>query len=235
MMTDKNCFEDYKKLRLHTRIEIFLRPGGKKSTIANSADNAKVLDVGCGNSSATAFRELSRNCHYTGLDVSDYNQSAESIAMMDEYIVVSPTDFAKAIKEANSDFDLIVSSHNLEHCFERWDVLDAMLNKLAVNGMLYLSFPSESSKKFPSRPTGCLNYFDDDTHVADPPNIQNIIDRIAGREEFSIEFLAKNYSPLLLRLIGFLLEPWSILSKTVKTGTWELYGFETILHIRRIK
>lgn len=222
-------------MKIQTRIEIFLRPGGKKSIIANSGDNIKILDVGCGNSSAIVFRELLRNCHYTGLDVSDYNQSSESRAVMDEYIVVSPTDFAKAIKEADSSFDLIVSSHNLEHCFERWEVLDAMLDKLAVNGILYLSFPSESSKKFPSRSRGCLNYFDDDTHVADPPDVHSIINRIAEREDFTIEFLAKNYSPLLLRIIGLVIEPWSILTKTVKIGTWELYGFETILHVRRVK
>ena len=221
-------------MKFSHRIECFLRPHGKKAFIANISENSRILDVGCGNLSPIIAKDLSDSCYYVGIDIVDYNQSDESKAVMDEYFVVSPVNFAEGITDLDSKFDLVISSHNLEHCFERWEVLDAMLNKVEVNGLLYLSFPSEASTQFPSRQSGCLNYFDDDTHHGEPPNLHRIIEFIEKRDGFEIIFLAKNYSPKLLKMIGFIFEPLSRLTKKTKTGTWELYGFETIVHIKRV-
>jgi len=45
----------------------------------------------------------------------------------------------------------------------------------------------------------------------------------------------KKYQPIGLYFIGFLVEPFSKLFNKVLIGTWEYYGFETIIIARKIK
>ena len=47
------------------------------------------------------------------------------------------------------------------------------MKKLEKNGLLYLSFPNESSIHFPRR-IGTLNFFDDNTHAKQPPILQSV-------------------------------------------------------------
>ena len=79
---------------------------------------------------------------------------------------------------------------------------------------------------------GSLNYFDDITHKPPPPDFKSIIETLK-LNEFDIEFSTNRYRPFLLSLVGLLLEPFSFLRQKVLRGTWELYGFESIIHAKK--
>ena len=93
------------------------------------------------------------------------------------------------------------------------------------------SFPCAKSIDFPNR-IGGLNYFDDDTHQYAPPNFEDVL-KTLGDNDFEIEFSVKQYRPWLLALIGLIVEPMSAARGKIMRGTWELYGFETIIHARK--
>ena len=70
------------------------------------------------------------------------------------------SNFVESILSISIKFDAVISSHNLEHCNDRYGALNAILDKLKDGGKIYLSFPSGKTINFPKR-DGCLNYYDD--------------------------------------------------------------------------
>jgi SAM-dependent methyltransferase len=209
-----------------------LREKGKSAFIYSLPQKAKVLDVGCGNNSPIRFKTKRPDCYYIGLDVADYNQEANARESAQEYILTEPEHFPAAIRRFECQVDAVISSHNLEHCEAPAEVMDAMLKCLKPGSRLYLSFPCEESVRFPKR-RGTLNFFDDPTHKV-VPNWENTISKIA-QEGLVIDFCAKRYRPRLLAAIGLLLEPWSALVGRVASGTWALYGFESVIWAFRPK
>jgi len=212
-------------------IKSFLRPKGKLNFVRSLPEGVKILDVGCGNFSVLPIKKLKKKCYYVGLDVENYNQSDESIFLMDEYILTTPELFSRKIEESGVGFDAIICSHNIEHVSQREQTLSEILNKVNANGMLYLSFPSKDSLEFPSR-KGTLNYFDDRGHVYPPPDFLKIKEMLI-EHGFNLEYCNQNYRPWLLRVVGFLFEPLSLLSSRVLVGTWELYGFESVIWAKK--
>jgi hypothetical protein len=101
-----------------------------------------------------------------------------------------------------------------------------MMTVLKVGGRMYLSFPSEASVGFPSR-SGCLNYYDDTTHKGGPPDFEAITDILLERG-FSILYSARRYRPPLFWTLGLISEPLSK-GRVRMQGTWEYYGFESII------
>ena len=160
------------------------------------------------------------------MDVADFNQTEASKAAMDDYFIFEPSLFDLGIDKLPSDYDAVVWSHNIEHCFDRWAVFRAVLNRLKPSGALYLSFPSMETLDFPSR-EGTLNYMDDPTHREAPPDLEERY-FVHRRRGFSIGFVERNYRPKLLTLIGFVNRYQSCPEE--RLGTWEYYGFETIIH-----
>ena len=124
-----------------------------------------------------------------------------------------------------------MSSHNLEHCNDRNATLRAMLAALKPGGLIFMLFPCESSTRFPKR-KGCLNYYDDETHKYAPPAFDHVIGEL-NNQGFEILFAAHQYRPLILRLIGLYLEPLSRQRQQILTGTWEFYGFESVIWARK--
>jgi SAM-dependent methyltransferase len=220
-------------MKLIHRLARFLWPKGKLSFINSLPINADILDVGCGSEQIIGVKYIRPKCKYTGIDIADYMQTEFSKKLMDTYVLTSANNFAKKILELESCFDGVISSHNLEHCDKPTDVICSMLKKVKINGKIYLSFPCPQSVNFPSR-TGTLNYFDDKTHKSFPPNSEYII-KLLINNNFIITFYKKRYRPVLLFLIGLFLEPISFLKKKVMRGTWELYGFETVIHAKKLK
>lgn len=212
-------------INLKQIVSLFLRRNGKVNFLSRLEESSHILDVGCGNNSPYSVKKLLPNCNYTGIDIADYNQSKPLIA--DNYILTTPNEFHLEISKFVESFDAVVSSHNLEHCNDRDAVLMAMLKSVKINGLIFLSFPCEKSIHFPKR-EGTLNYFDDDTHLYSPPNFREVIN-VIEENNFSFIFSQKNYSPILLKILGFLVEPISKIRKKVLRGTWEYYGFETII------
>lgn len=208
-----------------------LRQNGRTDFLSKQRKDAKILDVGCGSNSPFIVKSILPDSHYTGIDVSDFNHTKPVVA--DEYILTTSNEFTARVNHYKNHFDTVISSHNLEHCEDREGTLKAMLESLKIGGEIYLSFPSEQSIDFPNR-SGCLNYFDDSTHKFLPPNFTRVISTIEDGG-FVIIYSAKNYSPFVLRCIGWLLEPLSSLKEKVMIGTWEFYGFETKILAKKVR
>lgn len=209
-----------------------LHPGRVHGFLQSLPPGALVLDVGCGNDSAQRLKRTRPDIHYVGLDVGDYHQSETSKGLMDEYVVVPPSDFAAAIAGMPGRFDAVVSSHNIEHCDDPPAVVDAMTKALKPDGRLYMAFPSAKSVTFPSR-RGTLNYYDDPTHRA-VPDFSKIVAALqaAGLE---IERKHAQYRPLPLYLAGALYEPVSARRRSIDSlgASWSYWGFESIIWARR--
>jgi SAM-dependent methyltransferase len=164
--------------------------------------------------------------------VGEYNQSKSSVGVADEYIVATPEGFCEEIERRLNSFDAVVSSHNIEHCLFPERTLKAMVRALKQGGKLYLAFPCEQSKRFPSR-IGTLNFFDDNTHCY-LPNMVSIVNILKCGGSI-IEYCTERYRPILPFIVGFLLEPLSILMNRCMPlkSTWALYGFETVIWATR--
>ena len=216
-------------MKVLTFLKKILRSKSKVSFLTSLDSECLILDVGCGNNSPFLVKSILPNAHYTGIDIGDYNQQKPNLA--DEYIVTSPEGFVSSILSLPKNFDVVISSHNLEHCDDRLGTLSAMLSILKPGGRIYLSFPSEETLTFPSR-AGTLNYADDKTHQGQPPNFDDTLNLMKSKS-FSIEFCARNYRPLGLRILGLLLEPLSRFNGRLYLGTWEYYGFESIIWARK--
>ncbi len=72
-----------------------------------------------------------------------------------------------------------------------------------------------------------MNFFDDSTHQ-NVPDFDRIVSQLEANG-CTITFAAKRYRPIALLLIGALLEPLSRWRARTMTGTWALYGFETVI------
>ena len=193
--------------------------------------NAFVLDVGCGNESVYYVKTLRRDCFYTGIDVSDYNQSKASKSLMDEYTITSAEKFNDEIGKFEEKFDAVISHHNLEHCYDMENNLFFLIRSLKKGGRLFLKFPCEESISFPSR-KGTLNFFDDPTHTTFPPEYSRIL-YLLNMHGVKIEYCVKRSRPLILAFVGMLLEPLSKHLDKVFPCTWEYYGFETVIIARK--
>ena len=203
----------------------WLRPRGKASFLFQLNHDASILDVGCGNNSPFYIKSVLPHSRYTGLDIGDYNQTLPNVA--DRYIVTTPERFATEIAQFPNSFDAVICAHNLEHCDDREQTLIAMLESLKPDGKIYLAFPCQKSVGFPKR-RGSLNYYDDASHQAQPPDYEKLLEELKARG-FSIVFATPHYQPLLLWCWGLLVEPCSAFRKQAFIGTWELYGFESVI------
>lgn len=212
-------------ISLAWRLKARLRPLGKLAFILNLDPKSKVLDVGCGNNSPSFVKKFLPNCTYFGLDIGNYNQTTQHIA--NYYLLVPPNEFSSAIGKYENYFDAIISSHNIEHCNDPIGTLRAMAKALAQEGKIYISTPCEASINFPSR-EGTLNFHDDSTHIDKPMHYEELI-MVLKDEGISITKSTKRNRPFFFYLLGALLEPCSIISKRVLKGTWDYYGFESII------
>jgi len=123
-----------------------------------------LLDIGCGNHSATLAKAWFPACTYTGVDRErDYNNDAEDLAAMDAFYEIDLTtlDFGRVPDGA---FDVILMAHVIEHLRNGDDVVRALAPKLRTGGMIYLEFPGPRSLTLPSM-RDTLNFHDDPTHV----------------------------------------------------------------------
>ncbi len=199
---------------------------GKASFFDQLPRNGTLLDVGCGNNSPAWTKQQLPDWYYIGLDIGDYNQTQPNVA--DQYILTTPETFCEAIEKFGGSVDAVVSSHNLEHCYERSRTLLAMARALNSGGKIYLSFPCHDSIRFPGVRNGCLNYFDDPTHRDAPPDFGRVIADL-NHEGLRILYAATRYQPPLDWIYGLKNEEESAKVKETKQGTWAYWGFETVI------
>ena len=215
-------------LKARIRLQRLLRPHGKDAFAYTLGHGARVFDIGCGNRSPERIKALRPDLYYVGIDVQDYEQSARSVGLADEYRITSPDRFLSAIAAEQETMEAVISSHNLEHCEDPMAVIGCMAGALKPGGMLYLSFPCEASVAFPSR-RGSLRFTDDPTHRVPPP-WADVLARLASHG-MTTTFAARRYRPWLPLALGALLEPASMLARRVMPlgSTWALWGFESVI------
>ena len=207
-----------------------MRLHNRKHFLSVLTGGADVFDVGCGNDSPYLFKAVRPDIRYVGLDVGDYNQGHAPDEYADEYLVVPPEGFLAAIEERRSQFDAVVSSHNLEHCAQPDEVVTAMARTLRPGGRIFLAFPAAATINMPSR-HGSLNFFDDTTHVR-PPNYRRVLE-LLKEQDIVIDFAAERHRSPVMAAVGLLNEPLSRFRKRVMRGTWALWGFETVIWGRK--
>jgi len=212
------------------KLQLLLRPKGKNAFILSLDNESIILDVGCGNDSPARCKKLRPDLYYVGLDIANYNQNHDPNAFANEYLLTSPEAFPNAIANSPSRYDAVICSHNLEHCDDQEATLLSISKSLKIGGRLYLSFPCEASLKFPRR-IGTLNFHDDDTH-REVPNLAKVLNTLVSRG-FQIEYLDQRHRPIFLYILGLIREPESVIRSKVIRGTWEFYGFETIIWARK--
>lgn len=215
--------------------EKILYPYGKVSFLRSIKNSGKVklLDVGCGNRSPQGVKAILNKIYYVGIDVGDYNQTLDSKGCADEYHIVKREEFAEEIEKYNNEFDVVLSSHNIEHCDEPERVLSAMISALKKGGKMYMAFPSEESQYFPGFRNGCLNFYDDSSHNKVPS--WKKINSMLSERNMKILYKTKKNRPYFMRKIGEFNEEKSAELKSVLIGTWEYYGFESIIWCKKLK
>lgn len=125
----------------------------------------KILDVGCGNHSATKTKTYYPGCLYYGLDKSkDYNNDEEDFSQMEHFYKVDLATDDQLKILPNKFFDCIIMSHVVEHLENGDKVVISLLKKLKKGGIVYIEFPSPHSIHLPSM-KGTLNFYDDPSHV----------------------------------------------------------------------
>ena len=219
------------KIRALKFLYYFINNKGLKSFLLRYSDSdlsTNILDIGCGNDSAIQIKKFLPKAHYTGVDIQKYNCSDMNNKLIDKMVIANSKNFHIKIAKLEPKYDLVISSHNLEHCLYRYSVLKSISKVIKPGGKLYLSFPCEKSINYPLR-KGTLNYFTDKTHREMPPDFATV-KKILKQNNIEIIFATQSYKPLVKFLIGFLLEPLSIITGRVFPSTWAYWGFETIIH-----
>jgi SAM-dependent methyltransferase len=123
----------------------------------------RLLDIGCGNHSATVTKRYFPNCIYYGVDKDNYNNDERDFAVMEKFFRI---DLEAGGLDALPDdfFDVIMCSHVIEHLRNGLEVVGKLKSKLVHGGKIYIEFPSLASLKLPSM-KGTLHFCDDPTHV----------------------------------------------------------------------
>lgn len=130
-----------------------------------SKGSIKLLDVGCGNHSASRTKKYYPNCIYYGLDRDkNYNNDVADFKAMEKFYEVDLScNLSKLGALPNNFFDCIILSHVIEHLINGQDIILHLLSKLKKDGIIYIEFPSQRSLYLPSM-KGTLNFYDDLTH-----------------------------------------------------------------------
>jgi len=215
-------------MRIH-RLQVALRPYGLRSFLSRSKKDCKILDVGCGNRSSIFIKSIIPLADVFGIDIGDYNQSEESKKLYKRYITTFPEIFSNTIYEIKENFDIVISNHNIEHCNNPNSTFSAMVDKLEVGGMLFIATPSTRSIGFPTR-VGTLNFYDDNTHKK-PINLMELFQSESHRIECT--FYSQSYRPFFWASVGLINEYFSKKRKKTLLGTWDYYGFEQIIWLKK--
>ena len=190
-----------------------------------------MLDVGCGNHSASSTKRFFPDCEYHGIDVSkDYCNDENDFKCMSRFYEVDLTklDF-KGIPD--EFFDVILMKHILEHLHNGDRVLRGLLSKLKSGGYLYLEWPSSRSTTFPSR-KGCLNFFDDPSHCRQFNMVE--IRSILQQESLEILDSGTRHDPVAVMMTPIMVTQDRIMNGYVSGGVlWDLLGFAEFVNARK--
>ena len=192
-----------------------------------------LLDIGCGNHSATRITNLFPHCNYYGLDLDrSYNNNEADFARMKGFYEMDLTklDYSQL---PDHYFDGIWMAHVIEHLSNGDEVLRLLLTKLKPGGFFYIEYPGKKSLTLPSM-KGSLNFHDDPTHVRvySVPELREIF--LGGGCEVISSGIRRNWY-YILTLPGRAL--YSLIKKGYVQGNvfWDIMGFAEYLWAKKKK
>lgn len=192
--------------------------------------NFRLLDVGCGNHSATNTKRYFPKCAYYGLDKERYNNDDRDFAVMERYFQVDlESGELGCLPEAF--FDVIICAHVIEHLHNGIEVVGQLKSKLARGGKIYIEFPSLASLRLPSM-RGTLHFCDDPTHV----RLYSLIDVCNVLLDGGLRIVAAGrrrdaFMTSLFPLV-FLAGVWRY-RKVTSFGLWDPLGFADFVYAER--
>lgn len=190
---------------------------------SNYKENFRVLEIGIGNDAPLYFKKFYPDAIYDGLDLDlNYNISQESIAYINKFYQINLE--KSELKEINDAYyDYILCAHVIEHLENGEEVVNKLSKKVKEGGMIYFEYPSERSKRLPSK-KGSLNFYDDKTHknTYDIEKLKKIL------IENNFKIIRGGNKRDILRIIMF---PYIAVKSIIKSGYisgysyWDLLGF----------
>ncbi len=134
------------------------------------APHPRVLDIGCGNHSPKTTKRYMPDCIYHGVDNRRWNRDDEDDRLIDRFFDIDLDSPGCLAQIPGGYYDVVICSHVLEHLCRPYDLVGALVPKLASGGVLFIEVPSRRSLKLPRAARGwlcvrgCLNFADDETH-----------------------------------------------------------------------
>lgn len=191
----------------------------------------RILDVGCGNHSASITKAYYPTAEYHGLDIDrSYNNSRSDEMAMDRFYPIN-LDEPDMDQIPDSYYDIIIVSHVVEHLQDGLGVLGGLVPKLVRGGIIYVETPHPRSLNLPSM-KGSLNFHDDESHVRIYP-ASDISARLA---DSGCDILCTTTRRSLKRII---LTPVHCFNSLIRDGYvsgsafWDILGFASVVVARR--
>lgn len=191
-----------------------------------SSKSPRILDIGCGNNSPSTTKRWFPDCHYSGADIAQYNNSEQDIAAIDTFYPLGLDGSGYSVIPDKS-YDFIILHHVIEHMESPAPILATICSKLKPGGYIWIAFPSLRSLSLPSA-EGTLQFCDDPTHVH-VPEIREISNILLTN---GVKILNAGRSRDFVRtLIGVAILPLAFLRRLLtgrmsSKGLWYVLGFE---------
>lgn len=143
--------------------KLFIPKGYALFRKAFSGRECTLLDLGCGNHSASLTKFYVPYCKYFGLDRSArYNNSEQDFALMEYYYEQNLE--SNTLDDINQQFDALLISHVIEH-IRSGHIFLSNLYKISKPGTrVYIEFPGVRALAMPSA-IDTFAFCDDPTHV----------------------------------------------------------------------
>jgi len=190
-----------------------------------SKPSVKVLDIGCGNHSASIMKRYYPNCKYYGLDKDkNYKNGPEDFKAMEGFYETDLNSNSESLNVVpNNFFDCLILSHTIEHLKNGEDALSHLFPKLKKAGIIYIETPSLRSIRLPNLKIG-LNFYSDPTHIKVYP-LENI-KAFLNKNGFSIIRAGTRRSLKRILFLPFYLVGSIIRYKYVSAGVfYDITGF----------
>jgi SAM-dependent methyltransferase len=179
-----------------------------------------LLDVGCGNNSATRIKRWLPKCKYYGLDNKVCNNDPADFDLMEKFYNIDlEKDSLNSLP--NEHFDVVLIAHVIEHLNNGTEILSEITKKVKQGGKIYIEFPSLRSLSFPGKG---LHFCDDPSHVR-AYDIKEIVNELLANNFKIIKAgICRSVARILISPVQFF-RIMLIQKKITFAGLWDLYGF----------
>ena len=136
------------------------------------------------------------------------------------------------IDDLDTDYDVIMMSHIIEHLSNGENVIDELSKKVKIGGEMYIEYPSIKSLNLPHM-KGTLNFFDDNTHI----RLYSLIElsNLLIKNGFIIE-RAGYRRDIIRRIINpFGIIIYFIIGKPIASLLWDYLDFAEFIYAKKVK